>query len=294
MIRPAASRSLEYSEGGRSPELSRRGFIGLVPAALGLLAEGRRSRAGAADPRRYFRGDPPGDLSPFERLHAPVLRLPAATANGARVPIVVEMAHPMEPGHYVERIQVVNERDPVPSKGIFHFTPANGQVYLAFQARLDQGVSEVAVTAECTLHGTWTSARSITIPPGAGGCAGTVPSRAAEEILPPRIRIPQVIKHGRIRPGELVDVQLEMRHPSRTGLALRDGKFVQASEPFYLDEMEVLYGGERVSRFALTPALSDNPFITFRIGARREGPLRIVVHNSRGRRFETTYPIRFS
>ena len=280
----------------RSSKVTRRGFVGLASAAVGLLAGGKVGRAWGALPRQYFRGELPEDLSAFERLHAPILRLPPATANGARVPIVVALAHPMEPGQYVEQIHVVNERDPVPSKGVFHFTPANGEVYLAFQARVDQGVSEVAATAECTLHGRWTSARSVTIPPGAGGCAGTAPppGASATQILPPRIRIPQVIKHGGIRPDELVDVQLEMRHPSQTGLAVRDGRFVQVSAPFYLDAIEVFYGEPRVSWFALTPALSDNPFITFRLRAREEGPLRVVVTNNRGRRFETTYPIRFS
>ena len=281
----------------RPSKVTRRGFVRLASAAVGLLAEGKVGRAWGGLPRQYFRGDLPGDLSAFERLHAPILRLPPATANGARVPIVVALSHPMEPGQYVKQIHVVNERDPVPSKGVFHFTPANGQVYLAFQARLDQGVSEVAATAECTRHGRWTSARSVTIPPGAGGCAGSAPppgAISATQILPPRIRIPQVIKHGGIRPDELIDVQLEMRHPSQTGLAVRDGKFVQVSAPFYLDAMEVFYGEQRVSWFALTPALSDNPFITFRVRAQGEGPLRVVVTNNRGRRFETTYPIRFS
>jgi sulfur-oxidizing protein SoxY len=278
----------------RSAAVSRREFVGGAAAAAGLLAAGV---AGASEPRRFVRGDPPGDLSPFERLHAPLLRLPPATASGARVPIVVEMSHPMTADHHVTQVHVVNERDPVPSKGVFHFTPANGQVYVAFQARLDQGVSEVTATAECIRHGSWTSARSITIPAGAGGCAGTgsPPDPAhADAILPPRIRIPQAIKHGRIRPGEIIDVQLEIRHPSRTGLAVQDGKFVPIAEPYYLDAIEVYEADERISQFSLGPALSDNPFITFRLWARREAPVRIVVTNSRGRRFEASYPIRFA
>jgi len=239
----------------------------------------------------------PGLLPPFERLHFPVLRLPVITINGAKVPVVVEMAHPMEPGHYITSVHVVNERDPVPSKGVFHFTPANGQVYLAFQARVDQGISEVSVTAECNLHGRWASTRSINIPDGAGGCAGPAPPpgrTAAPDILPPRIRIPQLVTHGRIRPNEIIEVQLLIRHPSRTGLAGANGKFVQVSEPFHLQEMEVVYGGERVSRFAMTSALSDDPFIAFRVRVVREDPLRILLVNNRGQRFEATHQIRFS
>src|SRR5437899_10723512 len=100
--------------------LSRRHFLSLVSAA------GFGARLGA-------RPDPedPESRSTLERLHVPLIRLPTTTSNGAKVPIVVEMSHPMEPDHCIARLEVTNERDPIPSKGVFHFTPANGQVFLA-------------------------------------------------------------------------------------------------------------------------------------------------------------------
>ncbi len=276
----------------RPPGLSRRTFLGLASAAVGLM---RIRHASGSTSGRQRRADDPDLLSPFERLHLPRLRLPVVATNGAKVPVVVEMAHPMEPDHYITRIHVVNERDPVPSKGVFSFTPANGQAYLAFQARVDAGVSEVSVIADCTRHGRWSSTQSINIPDGRGGCAAPAPSRSTgDEILPPRIRIPEEVKRGQIRSGDIVDVQLEMRHPSRTGLIRQNGQWIQATEPFYLTEMEVLFGAERVSRFALTSALSDDPFITFRLRAQHEGLLRILLRNNRGQRFETTHQLRFT
>jgi len=280
-----------------APGLSRRRVLALVSAAAAWGAVGGRRRVWGASPRRRVGPGDPDPVLPFEQLHFPVLRLPIVTANGAKVPVVVEMAHPMEAGHHVTRVEVLNERDPVPSKGAFHFTPANGQVYLAFQARVDQGVSEVSVTADCNLHGAWSLARSINVPDGAGGCAGAapLPGRTGDaEILPPRIRIPQLVKHGRIQAGEVIDVQVLIRHPSRTGLAGRDGRFVQVSEPFHLQTMEVFYGAERVSWFAMTSALSDDPFITFRLRAGRDAPLRVLLTNSRGRQFQATHPLRVS
>jgi len=195
----------------------------------------------------------------------------------------------MEPDHYITRLEVVNERDPIPSKGVFHFTPANGQVFLAFQARMNEGTSQVSVTAECTKHGRWSSTQSITVADGTGGCASApLPARTGgPDIHPPRIRIPQLVREGRIRRDALIDVQLAIRHPSRTGLAVRDGRFIQHSEPFYLAELEVFYGAERVSRFAMTPAISDDPFITFRLRADREESFRFlsrIVAGSASRR----------
>lgn len=267
---------------------SRREFLGAAALAVALGVAGR---AGAAPAGGRRDGEP--ERGPeFERLHRPVLRMPALTENGARVPIVVEMEHSMAADHAVTTVHVVNERDPVPSKGFFHFTPANGQVYLAFQARLDQGASRVVATATCNRHGAWSSARDVTVADGAGGCAG--PAAAGwrdDDIRPPVIRIPALVKQGRVRAGEVIDVQVKVRHPSRTGLALQQGRWVAVAEPFYIESVEVFYGAQPVSRFELTPALSDDPFLVFRLRADRAAPVRVVLRNSRGRSFQAEHDL---
>jgi sulfur-oxidizing protein SoxY len=264
----------------------------MAAGAVGLWVE----HAWARPAVRSLPGDDPARLSPLEREHLPMLRLPAATINGAKVPIVVEMTHPMTADHHITSLAVVNESDPVPDKGTFHLTPANGRAYVAFQARMDGGVSRVTATAECNRHGRWSTSRTIRIPADAGGCTGTAPppERTGEDIGQPVIRIAELVERGRIERGELIHAQLKMHHPNRTGLVARDGSFEQASEPLHLEDLQVFYGTERVSRFALTPALSDDPFITFGLLAQRDGPLRIVVVNNRHQRFEATHEIRLS
>jgi sulfur-oxidizing protein SoxY len=102
------------------------------------------------------------------------------------------------------------------------------------------------------------------------------------------------VRDGHLHRGEIVHAQVKMRHPNRTGLAFHDGKFVRESEPFHLRELEVRYAGEQVSRFALTSALSDDPFFTFALRLSREGPLEVRLVNSRGERFQAAHEIRFS
>ena len=102
------------------------------------------------------------------------------------------------------------------------------------------------------------------------------------------------MERGEIHRGEIIHPQLKIRHPNRTGLVVRDGSFVRASEPLYLKAMEVRFGGEPVSRFEFTPALSDDPFITFALLASREASLEVRIANNRGDRFEATREIRFS
>jgi hypothetical protein len=89
-------------------------------------------------------------------------------------------------------------------------------------------------------------------------------------------------------------VELETRHPNRTGLGVRNRKFVQVSEPFHLVEIDVFYDHEQVSRFDCTAALSDDQFIGFWLRIPREGLLRALLTNNRGQRFEAVQQIRFS
>lgn len=263
-------------------EWSRRGLIGLAAAtAAGLMAEPLTRIAQAQE-------------TPTDATHRPMLRVPAGTSNGARVPIAVDVPHPMEPSHRITALEVVNPRDPLPLKGTFHFSAANGRAWVAFPARFDEGAAAVIATAECGRHGRFSATAPVTIAPGAGGCAGGPPAVVApDEIRAPVIRIPQLVADGWISAGAMIDVQVKIKHPTRTGLALEGGRWVQASTPFHLTQMDVVYGDEPVSRFLLTAALSDNPMITFKLRAVRQAPVRVTLVNTRGERFEAMHAIRF-
>jgi hypothetical protein len=89
-----------------------------------------------------------------------------------------------------------------------------------------------------------------------------------------------------VRADEVLEAQILMRHPNRTGLTRRDGRFVPEAEPFHLSEVDVLFESTRVSRFLLTSALSDDPLISFRLRAGQGDLLRAVLRNTRGQRFE--------
>lgn len=276
-----------------APTVSRRTFLRLASTLLTVWVaklEGGGS-AIAATPELQGPADS-GGLTPLQQAYPLVLTAPPFTRNGANVPLVVEMHHPMETDHYIKSLQILNETDPIPSKGIFHLSPANGLAYLSVQARMNSGTSTVLAIAECTRHGRWTTSRSITIPEGAGGCASA--DESDDTIGPPVIRIPELVERGQIRRGDIVRVQINVKHPSRTGLVHHGTRFVQEADPFYLKEMTVLYGNRPVSRYEMTPAISDNPFITFTVRASKESTIRIVATNSRGQQFEATQAIGFA
>jgi hypothetical protein len=110
------------------------------------------------------------------------------------------------------------------------------------------------------------------------------------KIQPPRMRLPREITRG-----EVIRVQVKIRHPSRTGLRLLpDGRFVRNRPAFYIKLVEVFYGDALVSKFELNSSTSDDPLLGFHIKADKEAPLRVVFTNHRDERAEVVQMVKFS
>lgn len=219
-----------------------------------------------------------------EGAHTPRIDLPVLADDPAAVPLVVSVEHPMDPGHFIRSLEITLETDPVPRKGKFLFTPANGWAWVAFQFRSGIG-GTVTVTGECTRHGRFAGAREVRV--SEGGCA-TAPDRTVRERLGnPQVRLP---RSPRI--GEVVEVRTRLEHNSYTGLALKGGKFVRELPEFYVRQMLVFLDNQKVSEFEMTSAVSPNPLIRFPLKVERSGTLRIVFVNSEGQRWEAAQAVR--
>jgi predicted secreted protein len=90
----------------------------LVGASLGLLAP-RSLRAQSAP----------------EREHQLRIEVPILAEDATAVPVQVSVDHPIEPDHHIKSIEIALDKDPVPYKGKFLFTPANGRAWVAFPMR---------------------------------------------------------------------------------------------------------------------------------------------------------------
>lgn len=153
--------------------LTRRGFLRAAAVfGFGGVLSALGGRPVAADPRpglQFFQvvkdKKNPTDL---EKEHLIEIRLPAIAEDGANVPIVISLNHPMEPDHYIKSLQILNFNDPVVGKGAYHFTPGSGQAYISTQLRMDGGDAEVFVIAECSKHGKWVASKKLKI--SLGGC----------------------------------------------------------------------------------------------------------------------------
>lgn len=248
--------------------LSRRHLLfGAIPGLLAPRSVGAQSaREAPADPEHRIRLD-----------------LPLIAEDPVAVPIQVSVDHAMEPDHYIRSIEITLERDPVPDKGKFLFSPANGRAWLAFTMRSGAG-GLVKAVAECSRHGRFVATREVRV--AEGGCAGVEPIDR-ERLGSPQLRVPRPS-----RPGEIVEVRTRVNHSSHTGLALRNGRYVREAPEFYLKQMLVYVDDRKVSEFQMTSAMSPNPVIRFPLKAPAAGTVRVVFVSSEGKRWEAAQPVR--
>lgn len=221
--------------------------------------------------------------SGLESEHQPKLDLPLIAEDSAAVPVQVTVEHPMAGEHFIRSIEIALDKDPVPRKGRFLFSPDNGRAWFAYTMRSGTGGTVRAVT-ECSRHGRYTATRDVRV--AEGGCAGPeVPERA-------RLGNPQVRVGKPSRPGDVVEVRARIEHPSHTGLVLKGGKYVRDSPEFHLKQMLVFIDDRQISEFQMTAAVSANPIIRFPLRVAAAGTLRVVFVNSEDKRWETSTPLR--
>jgi sulfur-oxidizing protein SoxY len=250
------------------------GFRGFSPDRRRLLLG-----AGAA----LLAPRPAGAQAPPDRAHRIELEVPILSEEPAAVPIRVEIDHPMEAEHFIRSVEVVAERDPVPRKGTFVFTPDNGRPWLAFHMRSGAG-GPLRAVAECSRHGRFEATKELRVVEG--GCT-TAPERKGQERAGhPMLRLPRAM-----RSGELVEVRAKVDHASHTGLALKDGRFVRESPEFFVRQMLVLLDDRTVSEFQMTSAVSAHPLVRFPWRV-RSGTLKVVFVNSEGQRWEVSQEVR--
>jgi len=151
--------------GGTIWEVTRRSFMRLAAASgAGILSSWAEEVRAIS--RRVHRFGRPESMLPLEREHMPRIQMLRHAEDGAEVPIIIDMDHDQRPGDYIESIEIFKFSDPVPGKGIYHFTPATGRVHLSARLRMDRGRSRVFVFVNCTKHGRFRFSRPIKVDKG--------------------------------------------------------------------------------------------------------------------------------
>jgi len=216
--------------------------------------------------------------APADAAHRIHVDAPILADDPVAVPLTVSVDHPMEPDHYIARLDVTLASDPVPRKGSFRFTPRSGRASVAYQMRSGQG-GELMLEAECTRHGRFETRQVVRVAPG--GCAVAPGTVIRERGGSPSLRV-----DGRAKPGDPVAVWASLKHTSHTGLVEKKGAFVPERPPYFVERATVFLDDDRVSEFVLTSAVSPDPKLRFFVKAAPGAVLRVVFVNNRGERWE--------
>jgi desulfoferrodoxin (superoxide reductase-like protein) len=224
-----------------------------------------------------------GPAQPLASGHQPILDVPKLAEDPTAVPVRVSVDHPMTRDHFIESVELILEADPVPHKGTYRFTAANGRAGVSFPMRSGAGGLLKAI-ATCNRHGRFIGTREVRV--GGDGCASESDGWRGRPAKP-RIRI-----MGAPKIGEIVEVATRLDHVSDTGLQVKDGKYTRVRPEFFVRRMQVFLGDQRISDFQLTSALSSNAIVRFPVRVTSASMLRVVVVNSEGRRWEAAERIR--
>ncbi|MDA8168897.1 MAG: thiosulfate oxidation carrier complex protein SoxZ [Nitrospiraceae bacterium] len=99
-----------------------------------------------------------------------------------------------------------------------------------------------------------------------------------------KIRMPHTISRGQVVPVDVL-----VTHPMETGLRkTKDGKVIPA---YFINGVDIFYGGDRITHCDWTIAVSANPFMTFYLKADKAAPLRIVYKDNKGGVYQETVQI---
>jgi sulfur-oxidizing protein SoxY len=216
--------------------------------------------------------------------HRITLDIPALSEDPTGVPVALSIDHPMQPDHHISSVELSLPGDPVPYKGTFAFTPANGRASVAFKMRSGSG-GVVRATAQCSRHGGFTGTREIRVVEG--GCAMPPDRIGRSRPRNVQIRLPQTL-----RAGEIVEARVRVEHNTETGLVFVGGKYVREAPEFYLKQMLVFLDERQISEFRMSSAVSPNPIIRFPFTVPRHGTLTVRFVNSEGQTAEGTQAIK--
>ena len=251
-----------------------------------LLGVALTQPAGAADP-----DDPWPELRTLLFADRPIqdgagviaLDAPVRAEDAAVVPVTIEALRPQTPERFIKTLHLVIDHNPAPVAGVFHLSPANGIATIATRVRINQytNVRAIAETSDGQLY---IASRFVK---AAGGCSAP----ALKDREAALARLGQMkLKHPPFRLGEPNQVQLLISHPNYTGLQM-DQLSRNWIPPHYVQTIEVRYDGRPVLAVDADISLSENPSIHFSFVPDRPGALEVLVQDSEGGSFRSSWPV---
>ncbi len=211
-----------------------------------------------------------------------LLEMPARAADASVVPLAIRFK-PSPNDAPTKKLYVVIDRNPSPIAGIFEFGEASGGPDLETRVRIEE-YTWVRVIAERADGSLLAVQRFIK---AAGGCSAPAGKSLAERLagmgqMKWRVDAPA-------DPSAPVSVQLMIRHPNNSGLAM-DQLTHLYDPPYYVRNVRLTRGDELVFSADVDFSISENPAFRFTLRPGKGGALHARVTDSNERVFESSAP----
>ncbi|MFL6580732.1 MAG: quinoprotein dehydrogenase-associated SoxYZ-like carrier [Burkholderiales bacterium] len=210
------------------------------------------------------------------------LEMPPRAADAAVVPLSVRIT-PREGETRPNKLYLVIDRNPSPIAGIFEFGKGSGNTELETRVRIEE-YTWVRVIAEAEDGTLFATQRFIK---AAGGCSAPAGKSLAERLTgmgQMKWRIDPASD-----PGLPATVQLMIRHPNNSGLAM-DQLTRLYDPPYYVRSVRVTRGNELVLAADVDFSVSENPTFRFTMTPAVPGTLHALVIDSNEQVFESSAP----
>ncbi len=201
--------------------------------------------------------------------------------DASTVPVMINGLIDQTPTEYIKAMYLIVDRNPIPTAGVFRFTPDSGRVKLETRLRFEQ-YSFVRAIAELNDGRLYMSQRWVK---AAGGCSAPMGKNGITADLMGKMRFRM---DDQVEYDKPMLVELQVRHPNESALASDLGP---DQVPRFVRNVNVDYNGKLVMSGEVNFSLSDNPVFRFYFVPHAEGELNVKVEDTHDSVFEQSMPV---
>ncbi len=184
----------------------------------------------------------------------------------------------------IKKVYLVIDNNPGPLAGRFTFGDAGDPSLLKVRMRVNAytNVHAVAEDANGELYAVEKFVKA------SGGCSAPAPSHDPNAIsLLGEMRFKVL---SPITAGKPAQAQLMVRHPNFNGMQM-DQVSRHYTPAHFIKTIDITHGGQSVLNVESDIALSSDPVITFGFIPRQNARMKVVVSDSKGKRFEQEFDV---
>jgi sulfur-oxidizing protein SoxY len=207
------------------------------------------------------------------------LDAPARAADAAVVPIAINAQFPQTPAHYIKTIYLFIDENPEPYAGSFEFTPESGLASIETRVRVED-YTFMRVVAETNDGKLYSAIRFVK---ASGGCSA--PADKDEDAAERAAGQVRIQAQGQAVTGKPELVQLMVRHPNRTGMAMNQVTRNYASA-YFVRKVAVTYAGKPVMTANVNFSISENPNFRFYFVPGASGELKAHIEDTKNKQWD--------